>query len=93
MPQTFPKDPDDVKDFKIDWSDWLGSTSPVDTIATSTWVVPSGITKDSDSNDTTSATIWLSGGTDRRMYTLTNRITTAGGRTKDDCIYIRVGDC
>ena len=55
----FVKDPDEVLDYSIDWSTWLDS----DTISSSSWTVESGITKDSDSNDTTSTTIWLSGGT------------------------------
>lgn len=64
-------------DYQIDWVDSLGS----DTIATSTWSVPAGITKDSDTNTTTTTTAWLSGGTANTNYTLTNTITTAGGRT------------
>jgi len=74
---TFTKDPSAVLDYAIDWSAWLGS----DTIATSTWSVPTGITRDSDTNTTTRATIWLSGGTAGQTYQLTNTITTAGGRT------------
>ena len=77
--QLFVKDPDSVLDYKVDWSSWLGT----DTISTSRWVVQSGITEDSDSNDTTSATSWLSGGTEGSTYTVTNRIDTAGGRTAD----------
>jgi hypothetical protein len=59
MPQAFEKDPDAVLDYAIDWTDRLGS----DTISTSTWTVPSGITKDSDNKTTAKTTIWLSGGT------------------------------
>ena len=77
--ETFFKDPDSVMDFAVDWSDWLDS----DTISTSTWAVPTGITNDTDTNTTTVATIWLSGGTIGKQYTLTNRIVTAAGRTAD----------
>ena len=86
MPQTFTKDPDAVLDYLVDWSSWLGS----DTIATSTWVVPSGITKDSDTNTTTTATIWLSGGDDEASYEIVNRITTAAGREDDRTITVQV---
>lgn len=79
MPDSFLKDPDEVESYVRDWTADLDG----DTIATSTWVVPSGITKDSDSNTTTTATIWLSGGTLDEDYALVNRITTAGGRTLD----------
>ena len=81
-----PKDPDAVKDYSIDWSAWLGS----DTISTSEWTVPSGITKDSDSNTTTVTTIWLSGGTAGTDYELVNRIVTAAGRTEDKTVIVRV---
>lgn len=80
------KDPDEVLDFVIDWTDRLGS----DTIATSAWTVPSGITEDSDSETTTKTTIWLSGGTAGTEYTLQNRITTADGRTHDQSVILRV---
>jgi len=82
----FTKDPDSTLDYKIDWSAWLGS----DTINTSTWTVPSGITKVSDTHDDTSTTIWLSGGTVGTWYQLTNRITTANGRTVERSIWIKV---
>lgn len=80
------KDPDEVLDYRIDWSGRLDG----DTISASTWVVPIGITQDSASNTTTSATIWLSGGTSGEQYTLTNRVTTNGGRTLEQKITLRV---
>lgn len=79
FPALAPKDPDDVKDYMVDWSDWLGT----DTISTTAWTISSGLTKDSDTNSSTGATIWLSGGTAGDTYQLSNRITTAGGRTAD----------
>jgi hypothetical protein len=82
------KDPNDVLDYTIDWSKFLGS----DTIATSIWIVPAGITKNSNSNTTTLATVWLSGGTAGETYQVTNRITTAGGRTKDKSFSIYVAE-
>lgn len=82
----YQKDPDAVLDYTIDWSTWLGD----DTIATSGWTVPTGLTEDSDSNTTTTATVWLSGGTVGTVYTVTNEITTAGGRTDDRSIQIFV---
>lgn len=86
MPQTFTKDPNAVLDYRVDWSTWLDG----DTIATSTWIIPAGITKNSDTNSTTATTIWLSGGTVGIRYELTNRITTAGGRTEDRTIKVSV---
>lgn len=88
MADSFLKDPDAVLDYQIDWSTWLGS----DTIASSSWVIPTGITEDSDSNTTTTATVWLSGGTAGTTYTVTNRIVTAGGRTEDRSLTIKCYD-
>ncbi len=74
----FLKGPTEVLDFTIDWTAWLGT----DTIASSAWAVPAGITKDSDTTISSLKTlIWLSGGALGTVYELVNTITTAGGRT------------
>lgn len=86
MDNIFVKDPDAVLDYKWDWTAWLGS----DTIISKNATVPAGITKDSDTNDTTSVTVWLSGGTADADYKVSCRITTAGGRTDERTITIRV---
>jgi hypothetical protein len=80
------KDPDAVLDYVVDWSDWLGD----DTISTSTWTLPFGITKNSDSNTDTTTTIWLSGGSAKRDYSIKNRIVTADGRTDERTVDIPV---
>lgn len=82
----FVKDPNAVLDYAVDWSRWLAG----DEIATSTWTVPAGLTKLGDSTTTTRATVWLAGGTVGQSYTVTNRITTAGGRTEERSFIIRV---
>jgi len=90
---TFIKDPQGVLDYGFDWNDsdnggpWLETG---DTITTSTWKVPTGITKDSDSNTDTTTTIWLSGGTVGATYKITNRIVTVDGRTTDRSFYVKV---
>jgi len=84
-----PKDPDAVKDYKLDWAPFLDG----DTISSSVWIMPTGITKDSDSHDTDSVTIWLSGGTESTVYELVNRITTGGGRTEDQTVRVPVAQC
>ena len=86
MPISFVKDPQAVLDYQINWASWLG----VDTISTSTWTLPTGITKASDTRTTTTTTIWLSGGTDGSSYNLVNTIVTAGGRTEERTITIVV---
>ncbi len=84
---TWPdKDPDEVLDYQIDWSERLGT----DTISTSTWEVPAGIVEDDQEYTSTATTLWLSGGTLSTRYTITNRITTAAGRTMDQSVRIKV---
>ena len=83
------KDPADVVDYTLDWSDVLSDS---ETITTSTWTVPSGITKDSDSEADTTTTIFLSGGTAGVEYLLTNKIVTnnATARTYEKSIIVPV---
>lgn len=90
MTFSMVKDPDATVDRQIDWSDWL--TDLADTITSSTWILPTGITGANMSHTTTSATIWLSSGTAGQSYTVTNRVVTAGGRTDDRSIEVFVTD-
>lgn len=82
----------EVKDYGFDWSDRLlvAGVDTGDTIATSTWVVEAGITKDSDTDTDTTTTIWLSGGTAGVEYTLTNRVVTAQGRTHERSFLVTI---
>ena len=79
------KDPDAILDYAFNWALWLGT----DVISTSTWILDTGLTKVSDTNTSTLATVWISGGTADATYNITNRITTAGGRTEDRSFSIR----
>jgi hypothetical protein len=80
------KDPNATLDYVVNWATYLG----VDTISSDSWIVPSGITSVTETNTTTTSTIWLSGGTVGTKYALTNRIVTLGGRTDDRTIYVKV---
>ena len=80
------KSPNEVLDYVHDLTAELG----VDTISTSAWVLDSGITKDSDSNTTTAATAWISGGTLGVTHKLTSTIVTASGRTHVKNFYLRI---
>lgn len=86
MPCEFVKDPAAVLDYTIDWEYWLDT----DTIDTSVWTVPAGIVNAADANTATTATIWLSGGTHDTVYSVTNTITTTGGRTDERSIEVHV---
>ncbi len=82
------KDPDELQDYTVDWASFLGA----DTIATSSWSVPAGLTNSASSKTTTTATVWLSGGTGGYEYEVTNTITTAAGRTYEKSMIIPVLD-
>lgn len=101
-----PKDPDEVLDYDVDWTVRLYSKEeleeyddgenpdvvPADTIATSTFVLPVGaaLIANSAANSPTATKIWLSGGDEGETYQIINRIQTAGGRTMDQTIALKV---
>lgn len=85
--ETFIKDPDSTLDYKFDWTTWLNG----DTIASYT-VTVSGVTLDSDTNDTTSVTAWASGGTLGSVATIVCQVTTTAGRVDDRTIKLRIQD-
>lgn len=87
MPKSFDKDPNAILDYAVDWSQWLTSG---ETISVSTFTVGSGLTKEAESNTTTKATVWLSGGTAGKVYRVVNRITTNQARTDDRTLLIKV---
>jgi hypothetical protein len=76
----------------LDWTiNWATRGLGTDTIATSTWAIsPSGLTDASPSPTftNTTTTVWLSGGTAGTFYTITNTITTAGGREMQESFII-----
>ena len=79
------KDPNATLQYTLDWSEYLGT----DTIATAAWSAP-GLTIESSSATTTSAMVWLSGGTVGQTYPVRCRITTAGGTIDDRTFDIAV---
>jgi len=87
---TFTKDPAEKLDYRINWEQVLEPDA--DSVSSSAWTVEAGITVETTSNDTASATVWLSGGTDGTTYTATNRITTSGGRIHEQPIVITVSE-
>lgn len=89
--KTFVKDPDATLDYSVDWSLFLAGADD-DTILTATWV-------DYDTDDLTVTdaghqagvhTGFISGGTLGSTYTVTSRITTAGGRINDETIVLLI---
>lgn len=75
------KDPNAVLDYGLDWTEWLGE----DIITGSVWeIAPAAeLTVGNKSFTNLKTTVWLSGGEAGKSYTVTNRISTSGGRTED----------
>ena len=88
---TITKDPDAVLDYIFDWSAWLAEI--VDTIASAEIVVAAeGVVCDSDSIVDDTVVAWISGGTAGATYRVTCRIVTAGWRTDDRSIFIKIAE-
>lgn len=81
------KDPQEIKDYTIDWTDDLATG---ETISTSSWAVGTGLTETDEDLATPNATVWVSGGTAGTEYLAVNTITTSGGRTLERTIVIPV---
>jgi len=100
MATSFTKDPEAVLDYTFDWkplthgvpgatSDWLATG---ETISSYTVTVPTGITKDSDSQADGVVTYWLSGGTAGTTYRVECKIVTNAGRTDERSTWIKVSE-
>jgi dUTPase len=93
-PQPVPyyvKDPSAVLDYVWDWSaDDDPYLADGETISTATVTVPTGITKNSTSNTTTTVTAWLSAGTVDTDYRVVCQIVTSAARTDERSIIVQV---
>ena len=89
------KDPAEVLDYKADWSSEEAEGGPWleggETIVTSTWAVTGGLVIDNQSQDSTTATVWLSGGTPGTARA-TNTVTTSAGRTGERSLRFNIQD-
>jgi hypothetical protein len=92
---TWPaKDPNEVLDYDIDWSERLETG---ETISTSTWTVVDGTvtisagpTPPAPSISAGVTTCWISAGTAGEACVVLNRITTSAGRTYDQSVKLRI---
>lgn len=79
------KDPNETLDYRLNWRARIPAG---DSITTSVWSSPAGITKGTNTYTTYTTTLWLSGGTTGETYTFTNTITTTQGRTLEQSVTI-----
>lgn len=84
---AFVKDPQAKLDYGFDWSDWLIGG---EVLQASTWTVPIGLTKGTDSLGPTQTLVWISGGIEWIDYNITNHVTTTSGREDDRTLVIKV---
>lgn len=75
--KLYSKHPDAKLDYTVNWADFLGET---DTIESSTWDVPDGLTGSAAAFTDSAAVIWLEGGELGEEYVVSNSIVTAEGR-------------
>ena len=87
------KTPDEVLDYTCDWA---GELAESETISTSVWTlldldgIAPELTITNEGLNPTNAIIWLANGVPKKKYHLTNKITTSGGRTFEQTIWLRV---
>lgn len=84
----FEKQPADVQDFDVDYSEWLTGLS--DTILSGSATAEAGITLDKHEIVSGAVKVWLSGGTNGIAYKITTTVITVGGRTKQAEIIVKV---
>lgn len=85
---SYKKDPNAILDYTFDWAPYL--TPIADTIASVQFTTSTGLTKTSQSNTATAATAFVSGGVVGKTEKLTCRIVTAGGRTDERTIDLKI---
>lgn len=86
--EKFTKQPADVQDYDIDFTEYLDGLT--DTAATADVTAEPGITVQSYTIIGKTVKVWLAGGVHPGRYKVTVRLTTAGGRTKEVEILILV---
>ena len=88
--KTFVQDPDATLDYSVDWTRFLAGADD-DTITTAVWADYDVALTVVDAGHTAGVhTGFISGGTLGENYTVTSRITTAGGRINDETIVILI---
>lgn len=93
------KQPVEIKDYPVDYTDWLAENAPTDTMSSATTAVAC-LTDPADTSLTVSNLVvssntvapWLSGGTSGKRYKLTITATTTAGRKDQSEMIIIVKD-
>lgn len=86
----FSKQPADVQDYDVDFTDYLASFG--DAGQGETTVADPGLTLVGHSLLGSVVKVWLAGGTDGSTYKITTTLTTTGGRVKQAEFLLKVKD-
>lgn len=90
------KQPAEVKDYDIDFSEWLPTGDTISTYEADVVCIvgtdDDTLTVDSQSASSTTVKTWLSGGTDGCTYKVTVTVTTVGGRVDQSEFKVKVKD-
>jgi len=84
----FEKQPADIQDYDISFTDWLAGYA--DTGASQVTTVETGITLAASMLSGGVVKVWLSGGLNGTSYKVTTTLSTTGGRVKQAEIVIKV---
>jgi hypothetical protein len=85
---TFVKQPNEILDYIVDYSEWFVGRS--DTPLQQNTTVDAGITLSSSTLIGTSVKVVLSGGTNGVKYKVTTRLTTTAGIVREGDFYVQV---
>lgn len=93
------KQPAEVKDYPIDYSEWLGEISGGDTLASAVAVAvcttdaaDTALVVDQVVLSNTALAVWLSAGTANQNYKVTVTVTTTGGRVDESEFIVKLKD-
>jgi len=84
----FEKQPSEIQDYDIDFSEYLDALT--DTASSATVTGEIGITVNAFALSGKVVKVWLSGGDNGETYKITVRLTTSGGRVREADIKVKV---
>lgn len=90
MKLQFTKQPIEVLDYDVDYSNWLSTGDSIQSATAS--ISPPGLTLSNVQVNGSIAKIWLSGGANDTLYKVTVNLTTTGGRISQEEFYVFVKD-
>lgn len=92
--QIYFKSPDETLDYDVDFSAWLDDLPDTDMLASAVVTVREGTVNILSSEvSPTVVKVWVQGGALAETAEIVVLATTAGGRTREWCIRLRIKEC